>query len=311
VLVATDLVSGEPVYFARDFVYCPAYGWGRPDGVRTATAVYASAAFPVVFPTRHTRRRRFKFQNGSAAPPYPRKLKLADGGVYNNLGTDWFDVIATESDLAMWRYGNLTFDRPLQQVSTRIIVNAGAASHGFRRVPPFMSIRRTMSVLYDNTVRPRIQALTERARGDLDAPIVIDISESPYALSRRLAGMREAHFGEHQRGRVDGCVERALAAVETLGSRGEAYWIEFAQQTSSTKTKLTRAGVESGARMMLHGYLSTIIALHVIQGIDLPEVVHDEGYFLDLAGRSPSGPDTPPAQPDTSPDTSGDTTGTE
>ena len=186
----------------------------------------------------------------------------------------------------MWRYGNLTFEQPLEQVSTRIIVNAGAASHGFRRVPPFMSIRRTMSVLYDNTVRPRIQALTERARGDLDAPIVIDISESPYALARRLAGMREAHFGEHQRTRVGGCVERALAAVESLGSRGEDYWIEFAQQTSSAKTKLTRAGVESGARMMLHGYLSTIIALHVIQDIDLPEIVHDEGYFLDLAGRS-------------------------
>jgi predicted acylesterase/phospholipase RssA len=297
VMVATDLVSGEPVYFSRGFVYCPAFGWGHPGRVKTATAVYASAAFPVVFPARRSQRKRYNFQDGSAAPPYPRRLKLTDGGVYNNLGTDWFDVIAAESELALWRFGNLHLDRALEPVTTRIIVNAGAASRGFRRVLPFLSIRRTMSVLYDNTVRPRIQALTEHAKGDLDAPIVIDISESPYAMSRRLAGMKEANFGEHQRERVEGSITRAMATFESLGTRGEAYWIEFARQTSSTKTKLTSAGMESGARMMLHGYLSTIIALHVIQGLELPEVIRDEGYFLDLAGRSPTRSASPKDEP--------------
>jgi hypothetical protein len=40
--------------------------------------------------------------------------------------------------------------------------------------------------------------------------------------------------------------------------------------------------------MMLHGYLSTIVMMHVTQGVDLPEEIKDEGYFLDLAGRPPA-----------------------
>jgi predicted acylesterase/phospholipase RssA len=286
VVVATDLVSAAPVFFSREFVYCPTFGWGIPGKTRTACAVYASAAFPVVFPVRRVPRRRFRFQNGTSAPPYPRCLKLSDGGVYNNLGTDWFDELGEQPDEEIWPFGNLQLTQNLEPVARRIVVNAGAASRRIRRVPPFLAISRTMSVLYDNTVRPRLQTMRiDHERGNLRANIVIDISESPYHLARRLAKMDIAPFPkEHQRDAA-ACTERASLIEQLLGRLPESYWIEFARQTSTTKTKLTRAGLEPGARMMLHGYLSTVVAMHVLHGVPFPEHLRDEGFFLDLAGR--------------------------
>jgi hypothetical protein len=87
-----------------------------------------------------------------------------------------------------------------------------------------------------------------------------------------------------------GQLTRAASVVDKLETRGESYWLGFARQTSATKTKLTRAGLDSGARMIMHGYLSTIVAMHVLRGVPLPDRVCDEGYFLDLCGRRPRDP---------------------
>ena len=284
VLVATDLVSGNPVYFARDFVCCPAFGWGRPGHLRTATAVYCSSAFPGVFPARRVARRAFDFQAGTAVPPYPRYLKLSDGGIYNNLGNDWFDELSAQAMSSLWPFGGRD-DLPLRPVERQVVVNAGAASGGFRRVPPMLALRRTMTVLYDNTVRPRIAYLTKEATRHLDtSPLVIDIKESPFHMARRLSDERGY---EHSNGdRVQACIGRARALASRLGSGpGEQYWLDFARQTSNTKTKLTRAGVESGARMLMHGYLSCLVAFHVLEGVSLPDHVLGESHFLELAGR--------------------------
>jgi predicted acylesterase/phospholipase RssA len=309
VIVATDLVTGSPVYFSREFVCCPTYGWGTPGRTRTASAVYASAAFPVVFPVRRFARRRFGLQNGMLPPPYPRLLKLNDGGVYNNLGTDWFDELDTQSRSPLWSFGNLPLQTPLTPVTRRLVVNAGAASRGVRRVPPFLALSRTMSVLYDNTVRPRLQSMRDRAMNTLAAPLVIDISESPYNIARRLSDIDVDAYRDEERERAEECRDRARDVAERLVARGEPYWIEFARQTSSTPTKLTRAGLESGARMMLHGYLSTIVALHIVHGAELPKEIKDEGYFLDLAGRRGADPDASDPQPDVDEEDDGDRLG--
>jgi hypothetical protein len=142
-----------------------------------------------------------------------------------------------------------------------------------------------MSVLYDNTVRPRLASMRDLALRGLHGPIVIDISESPYNIARRLAELDPSKAAADDVAAVEACRDRAVRLEALLGRRGEAYWIEFARQTSSTKTKLTRAGLESGARMMLHGYLSAVVVTHVLLDAPLPEL-KDEGYFLELAGRS-------------------------
>ena len=284
VLIATDLVSGSPVYFSRNFVCCPAFGWGDSTRVRTSSAVYASAAFPVVYPTRRFRRRRFRFQNGYLAPPFPYWLKLTDGGVHNNLATGWYDELSRQTD-TMWAFGNVPLAKPLNQVRRRIVVNAGGGSRAVRRVPPGMlSAFRVMSVLYDNTVRPRLDALMDRSKTQPDAPIVIDIRESPYHLARRHSDWDVDDFADKEAAKAR--QDRAEDLVRWLGRQPEEYWYAFARQTSGTRTRLTKTGLESGARMMLHGYLSTLVVLNIIDDVKLPDVVRDEGYFLDLAGRA-------------------------
>jgi predicted acylesterase/phospholipase RssA len=277
VFVATDLVSGDPVYFGRDFVACPALGWGTPDGLGVATAVYASAAFPFVFPARRLPCKKFRFQGGDAAPPFPRALRLTDGGVHNNLGTDWFNELRAQDRQQVWKFGNVHYPRRFQVAQEQIVVNAGAASSGLKRVWPLLSVRRTMSILYDNTVQPRLELLRDSRVEESGSTIVLDIAESPFHLAERY--LKNCQGAEQQ--------ARARTIADKLETRGEAFWLGFARQTSATKTKLTRAGLESGARMIMHGYLSTIVAMHVIRGVPLPDRVCDEGYFLDLCGRRP------------------------
>lgn len=274
VFIATDLVSGQPVYFSREFVACPAFGWGTSEQTSIASAVHASAAFPVLFPPRRMRRSKFRFQDGTAPPPYPRLLKLSDGGVHNNLGTDWFSVLARPGSDPRTRFGAKAVSDRLTRVSRQIVVNAGAASGGLHKVPPFTVVRRTMSILYDNTVQPRLDAL--RGRGH-DSAVVIDIAESPYHLARRYAETLESD-----------AKERAAAVRAMLSDRGEHYWLAFARQTSEAPTTLSRMGLESGARMVMHGYLSTIVAMHVLLDAPLPAQVRSEGYFLDVCGRKPA-----------------------
>ena len=277
VFVATDLISGEPVYFSRDFVACPAFGWGTPEGLPVASAVYASAAFPVVFPARRLRRSKFRFQGGEAAPPFPRLLKLTDGGVHNNLGTDWFKELQRQNARPVWPFGNVKYPRAYVAATEQIVVNAGAASGGLKKVWPFMSVRRTMSVLYDNTVQPRLELLRGTKAEESGSTIVLDITESPYHLAERY--LYDSSLDDGQR-------TRAKVALTTMKTRSELYWRTFARQTSANKTKLTRAGLESGARMVMHGYLSAIVAMYVLRDARLPEELCDEGYFLDLCGRA-------------------------
>lgn len=280
VFIATDLVSGQPVYFARNFVACPAFGWGTSDDIAIASAVHASAAFPVLFPPRRMRRKKFRFEDGAAPPPYPRLLKLSDGGVHNNLGTDWFRVLAAPGTDPRVRFGGQIESSQLTQVTRQVVVNAGAASGGLHRVPWFNVVRRTMSILYDNTVQPRLDALRQPGH---EGAVVIDIAESPYHLARRYSETLSSDARD-----------RAETMRATLAERDERYWLAFARQTSEAPTTLSRMGLESGARMVMHGYLSAVVAMHVLLDAPLPDQVRSEGYFLDICGRDPRKVETSP-----------------
>jgi predicted acylesterase/phospholipase RssA len=269
VLVATDLLSGEPMYFSSQFVYCRPYGWSPPEQIRTAEALYSSAAFPAVFPPKKLKLSRLNFQNGEMPGALPRIVQLVDGGVYNNLGTDWFTVLEEHSGTSrplLWPFGALKVDRPRIEIKNVIVVNASAPSRRVQWLGPF-TLARIMSVLYDNTVRPRVRSLLDEKRP------LIDIDESPILLAKRLEGQ------EGDDGR------RAEALVKRLEGRTDQFWADFSRDTAGTETKLSRAGRRTGARLMLHGYLSSLVLLHVRFGAELPELIRGEEYFLSLVRR--------------------------
>lgn len=275
VLVATDLLSGEPIYFSKCFVYCRPYGWSPPGELETPEALYSSAAFPGVFPHKRLRRKRLEFRNGEMAGELPKTLHLADGGIYNNLGYDWFEVLRREQGLGpggdgrpanrpIWQYGEVELDNE-PRVDRYIVVNAGALSRAIDKIGILMPIARIMSVLYDNTVRPRVRSIRKEKKP------LIDIDESPAELARRLAAELDGEQGR-----------RAGDLAERLATKSDRFWDDFTRQTSGTATKLSPAGHRTGARLLLHGYLSTLVLLHAWLGAELPNPLRGEDYFFRL-----------------------------
>ena len=266
VLVATDLLSGQPVYFSKQFVYCRPYGWSKPpDDLLTAEALYSSAAFPAVFPPKRLKLKRFHFVSGEKSGELPRLMCLADGGVYNNLGTDWFQVLKSQAQgSVLWPFGELDVWPPSIPADNVIVVNAGAPSKAIDRLRPMFTVARIMSVLYDNTVRPRLETEKNEKRP------VINISESPLAMAERL-GESEGAVGE-----------RAKAAASKLRGMDPRFWDDLKRDTSGTKTKLTLAGARTGARLMLHGYLSSLVLLHARFSASLPPTFLGDDYFDSL-----------------------------
>lgn len=276
VLVATDLLSGQPIYFSNKFIHCRPYGWSTPENIRTEEALYSSAAFPVVFPPKKLKVSKLNFQNGDMPGQLPRVLRLADGGVYNNLGFDWFDVLHREtqpSPRSLWPFGELSIEPLRIEKENVIVVNAGAPSSRVRWLPPF-PVTRIMSVLYDNTVRPRVDLLQR------DKFPVIDIEQTPPELLQSLVD-----------GKI-GCKSRASALATKLEGKKKQFWADFSRDTASTRTKLTPAGPRAAARLMLHGYLSSLVLFHVRFEGNLPDRIRGEQYFLELvdqkSGTTPS-----------------------
>jgi hypothetical protein len=144
---------------------------------------------------------------------------------------------------------------------------------------------REMSILYDNTVKPRLDQFRDDAANNLPAPVVIDINQSPYHLAAHYARSATDDSGD-QKKRSEDIRDKLESAW------GERYWTDFARHTSSTPTKLTKAGLETGARILWHGYLSTLVTLHSLWGVPLPKILGEE-YFLDMAGRPSHSTRTP------------------
>lgn len=267
VLVATDLLSGKPMYFSNEFVYCEPYGWSEPRELRTVEALYSSAAFPILFPPKKLQLKRLDFQNGEMSGPLPRAASLADGGVYNNLGTDWFRELEERSDPdkpLLWPFGELKLTLPRINSDNVIVVNAGAPSESVKKVR-LIPVARIMSVLYDNTVRPRVREIVKDNRP------LIDIADSPLDLARKLAA-----------GSTGDAKLRAENLVTMLDGRTAQFWEDLKRDTAGTATKLTSAGRRAGARLMEHGYLSTIVLMHVRFGAELPDELNGEKYFTGL-----------------------------
>jgi hypothetical protein len=149
-----------------------------------------------------------------------------------------------------------------------------------------------MSILYDNTVKPRLEQFRHDAEDHVDAPAVIDITQSPYHLAAQYSrsasdGMGDQKKKSDQKKRSDDIRDKLNSAWD------ERYWTDFARHTSSTPTKLTKAGLETGARILWHGYLSTLVTLHSLWGVPLPKIILGEEYFLEMAGRRSHSAPTP------------------
>ena len=147
VITSTDLASGRAFRIAREFIGNFDAGYvDTPKHLELGIVVASSAAFPFVFPPVHLPTEGLGL-NPSKVPPV---LSLTDGGVYDNLGLEWFQG---------WKSG-----RPPAAVKPDYLVVVDA-SGVFRttkkRIGEIKGLKRARSIQYRQTTSLRIRWLVD------------------------------------------------------------------------------------------------------------------------------------------------------
>jgi len=271
VICSTEFRSAEQVYFAGDFVYSYALGFGVPAKLPLARAVQASAAFPGGFPPSILSTKQHQFTGapppGAGGPPQPPKnMVLTDGGVYDNMGEQWARGYADR----VRRCPNL--DNGRIAPNQLVVVNASA------RIPwdPFhrglipligelAALLRVNNILYINTTNVRRQNIVDSfnpadptAAAGLPS-VLVQISQSPFQVASKFA------IG------TSSVAERAREVLEFLKqgpSKDE--WSKIASDNSAVGTSLSKFGADVTARLVYQGYVVTMCNLHVLFGTAFP-----------------------------------------
>ena len=294
VICTTELQSGEPFYLSPRMVHGYRFGHGKPGQVRLATAVQASACVPGAFNPRVIPTDDMALSLDSGI----NQVILNDGGTYDNMADQWEYGFAGRATNDRSPWPALTDVQP--PAKFLLIVNA---SKGWENLNPITlrgrnlelaGLLRSQGVQYDGTTAHRRQALyrdfveAERTgRGATGS--FAQIGRSPYRPIRDFAywkgdGAPTAEWRVRH--------ARAQAAAEFLAAQRyqEKAWEQTTSANASVKTTLARLNAKAAkaaknvnvtADLLEHGYLSTIVNLHVLHDL-VPLVPFDRERFLRL-----------------------------
>jgi predicted acylesterase/phospholipase RssA len=258
VICASDLHTGENVYFSGRFVASYRFGWGRPGDIPLHIPVQCSAALPGPFPPRWLRKDRHAFQAGRPEAEAATHMVLVDGGVYDNQADQWVMGMANRRT----RFGDLAAG--IREADELVVVNGsgglGWGSTAKMRIPLFgelLALLRDNSILYDNGNGVRRQLMiarftaAERGLGGFRGALV-HIPRDPLWV----ASQYEASPDEDTAG-------RARAILELLRPNADR-WKDLSARAGGQKTSLTKLGTEAAADLLEHGYVLAMANLHVI-----------------------------------------------
>ena len=278
VMCATDLQMGQAVYFSNAFVYSWRTGWGSPGTMRAARAAQASAALPGAFSVVSLPLARFGLPEQRVASHRhpPNRFKLLDGGVYDNMGTEWLLNIDQ-------RMGDGMPPVAIQTVNEAIVVNASAGDavidRGWVEIPFFGEISSLLAVkdvMYRQTTAVRRRLLNVRYQIARDRELIqagagvikdalrgttIQIDRSPFELPDSFLGGG------------DELTERAMTVInaldqDTTNDNARAYWAGEADANHKVKTTLSRIDSARAQSLIRHAYVLTMVNSHVL--LDYP-----------------------------------------
>ena len=262
VFCATELQAGNHIFFAPRFVYGYRHGVGTPEDLRLSTAVQCSACLPGAFAPRRLPAARHGFEAipGVSDPPQPPKhLVVNDGGVYDNMGEEWFAGYADR--VRGWP------DLPSMcpETDELVIVNS---SGGWGWLPlekwsilrrELVGVMRSKDVLYNTSTRIRrrdlIQTFSANARlGQRPTGALVHIPQSPFTTAD---GFRSG---------TDPRSARAEAVIDALGDTDlmRKRWADIARRNTGVKTVLRKLGAEDTSRLLYHAYVLAMSNLHVV-----------------------------------------------
>ncbi|CDO08883.1 hypothetical protein C1S82_14860 [Mycolicibacterium cosmeticum] len=303
VLCATDLQMGQAVYFSSKFVNSWRTGWGTPGDLSIARAAQASAALPGAFSVVSMPLSRFGLpQGGMPDRQAPRHFKLLDGGVYDNMGSEW--LLGLDDRLKGSPPPGL---HPVEEV---VVVNASAGDDVVLRpsitVPLIGEIRSLLAVkdvMYRQTTAVRRRLLNTRYRIARDDDLghihhtasvlkeslrgtTIQISQSPFSIP-------DAYVSGS-----DSLAARAREAIAALGGLDRQFWEAEADRNRRVKTTLSRVAPRRAESLIRHGYILSMVNCHVLLGYPLVGIPAID-QFRRLVTPSPgqSNPSDDPASP--------------
>ena len=330
VFCATDLISGKPFYFTN-FSDClmgnSEWGTWRGESALLVEAVRSSAAFPGAFPPKRLKLRPEDeifpgYHRVSGREPPPRAVFLADGGVWNNLGTAWFDEwLSTAHTMAMDQKAISELSGEWAPANTRrvLVINASAklkpiTNFWLLSVPLIaeaVGFFRFINVVYASTLFPRTAALydtlmlratarSDQARGDVSAvvreatgiPAVVQIEQNHwrFPLEQLVERGLDLFRSRELAGEIsDRSRELPPFDVEvTYDRRTPAKHPEMkvptlARVAASVPTTLSRIAPDIAFQVLLHGYLSTWRVMETIYG-PKPMRVLSIKRFAEIAG---------------------------
>ena len=172
IFYATNLQTGRSFRFRQDMLADWMLGTSRrTQGIELATAVAASSAFPPVFSPISLKTDPADWEDGAALAqlqPLRRRILLADGGIYDNMG---LEALVDNVDISLVSDAGAPFE-----------VKAGVGRD------PLRQLGRVRDILIDQTRALRKRALiedylAERKRG---AYWGVDTQIGDYALPRAL-----------------------------------------------------------------------------------------------------------------------------
>jgi NTE family protein len=224
ILTSTDLASGRAFRVSQEFVGGWQFGYAKPcEQLGLATALAASTAVPLLFPPVHLKTGPL----GLPAPETPAELSLVDGGVYDNLGLEWFQG---------WDRGRPDAARPCDFV---IVVDAsGPLSVAPRRFGWARSVGRSQAAQYMQSRASRIRWFVDQLKAGTIRGIYIPITAEP------------------------GSFQPPRGAPTDPGAAAGALPEGFAAALATLRTDLDRFKPEEVALLMYHGYWAAHVRLH-------------------------------------------------
>jgi len=308
VFCATNLHDGKFIYLSSRFVYSRTIGWGSPRretfsgeevSLTLRDAVDASSALPIIFPTYLLPGSAFE---NETRPSTPREIHAVDGGIYDNLGEQWFRTVSSRlSEDEKTHHG-------IVEPNVLIVANARAAMKHRKWLPgstipnarkrirflsSFASIWRVVQVLLHNTTARDGARLARQFKDAFDYHQ--ETSEPPPATFSKVyqqpeeratalpKGIRGSFVGIGDtplkvpdailRGTLNGeriatdaaeqAVVRATSVRKTLLELN-INWKNLADLNLRVPTQPKRMKPDDVIRLMYHGYVSTWANMHTL-----------------------------------------------
>lgn len=257
VLIATDLGSGEATYLTPGGVI--SWRWGRASArsIPLVRAARATATFPGAFPALHLGGLRFEHGRG----PAPKRLALVDGGVYDNMGTEWY-----------LRQGPERARRDVYTVVVNASRNLAPRTGGFGTfgIGELRVLAREQGIQYDVATAPRRRWLLSLFKRGTPPGTIVRIDKNICTWVEQFA---PADTG-------DARAVRARAMLARLrGVADPGVWERWATANPSVPTSLDRVSPATAADLVRAGYLATAVQLHILAGWPEPESVDAAGLF--------------------------------